>query len=78
MTKRGGTGTGGERQERFRAHARERGGVRIDAWISRTAHRDLVRLARRWECTQARAIERALREAALRAGESDPRGDHKP
>lgn len=77
MTKK--SGTGGERQERFRAHARARGGARIDAWISAQAHRDLIRLARRWGCTQSAALERALREAALRAGESDPpRGDQRP
>ncbi len=77
MTKRG--GTGGERQERFRSHARARGAVRLDAWISAQAHRDLIRLARRWGCTQSAALARALHEAALRAGESDPRGsDHKP
>ena len=77
MTKK--SGTGGERQERFRAHARARGAVRLDAWISRAAHRDLIRLARRWGCTQSAALERALHDAALRAGLAGPRGsDHKP
>ena len=77
MTKK--SGTGGERQERFRAHARARGAVRLDAWISRAAHRDLLRLARRWDCTHSAALERALHEAAQRAGESDPpRGDQRP
>ena len=67
------------RQKRFRAHARARGAVRLDAWISRAAHRDLLRLARRWDCTHSAALERALHEAAQRAGESDPpRGDQRP
>ena len=77
MIKRG--GTGGERQERFRSHARARGAVRLDAWISRAAHRDLLRLGARWNCTHSAALSRALHEAALRAGESDPpRGDQRP
>lgn len=70
MTKKHTGGTGGERQERFRGRARARGAHRLDAWISAAAHKDLLRLARAWGCTHSAALERALREAAKRAGES--------